>query len=53
MANTFRFINGRFILEDKTMAFVTFANGKYRGHDSEFRESGCKGVPIGACLLFP
>lgn len=39
MLNTFRFVNGRFVAEDKTMAFVTFSNGRYRGHDVAFRTS--------------
>jgi hypothetical protein len=45
MVNTFRFVNGRFVLEDKSMAFVTFANGRYRGHDVELRESVTKVYP--------
>ena len=39
MLNTFRFANGRFIPEDKTMAFVTFANEKYKGHADGLRKS--------------
>lgn len=45
MVNVFRFVNGRFVAEDKTMAFVTFANGRYRGHDTLFRESVARVYP--------
>lgn len=39
MLKRVRFLNGRFVAESTTMAFVTFSNGRYRGYETKFRES--------------
>lgn len=40
------------MLEDKTMAFVTFASGRYQGHDVKLRESVAKIYPTARVFCF-
>jgi hypothetical protein len=47
-----RFVNGKFITINKTVAFVTFSNGKYLGFEKDFERSVLNIYPNASVFCF-
>jgi hypothetical protein len=47
-----QFSKGKFVLQDRTTAFVTFSNGRYRGFEKEFERSVLNVYPDAAVFCF-